>query len=375
MESGSREMVELPVPTGDGDGGPLGLGDGDRLLVVAPHPDDESIAVGGLLQHALAAGAALRVLYLTDGGNNPWAQRASERRLSIGEEDRRRFGDRRRAEAMAALEALGAPLDCTRFLGLPDQGLTDLLLEAGAATRTSLATELLGWRPTHVVSPSPADLHPDHSAAAVLTRLALRETGEGERPMHFTYLVHNPRLRRRGPGRHTVLLSDEERERKRRAILCHRTQAVLRGPWLRAFATRRESLNEFGDPAEAAGHPVRPIGERGGDMLLGLRSLPRPTAFGRRTLAVLLAPAGGEPRALRLPLPFRSGTVAVRDWTTGRARGRTRFDGGPWAGRLAIPADLLPAGADLFAKLEHRFGFFDAAGWLELERTGAREQR
>ena len=44
----------------------------DRLLVVAPHPDDETIAAGGLIQSALHAGAAVRVLFATDGDNNPW---------------------------------------------------------------------------------------------------------------------------------------------------------------------------------------------------------------------------------------------------------------------------------------------------------------
>nr|MBP6330775.1 PIG-L family deacetylase [Dokdonella sp.] len=42
----------------------------DRVLVLAPHPDDEVLATGGLIQQALAAGAALRVIVATDGDNN-----------------------------------------------------------------------------------------------------------------------------------------------------------------------------------------------------------------------------------------------------------------------------------------------------------------
>src|SRR6185436_8274566 len=38
-----------------------------RLLIVAPHPDDEILAAGGLIQHLRAANGTLRVVYLTDG--------------------------------------------------------------------------------------------------------------------------------------------------------------------------------------------------------------------------------------------------------------------------------------------------------------------
>ena len=55
----------------------------DRLLVLAPHPDDESLAIGGLLRLARAVGASVRVIYLTSGENNPWAQRACERRWRV----------------------------------------------------------------------------------------------------------------------------------------------------------------------------------------------------------------------------------------------------------------------------------------------------
>src|SRR3954471_2440470 len=79
----------------------------DRVLVIAPHPDDESIGAGGLLQVARAAGAALRVIVLTDGDNNPWPQRWSEKRWHIGNAERARWGARRREEARAALRILG----------------------------------------------------------------------------------------------------------------------------------------------------------------------------------------------------------------------------------------------------------------------------
>src|SRR5882672_4780790 len=80
-----------------------------RLMLLAPHPDDETIAAGGVLQQVIAAGGSVRIIYFTDGDDNPWAQRAVERRWRIGPDDRKRWGKRRRAEALAALVALGVP--------------------------------------------------------------------------------------------------------------------------------------------------------------------------------------------------------------------------------------------------------------------------
>ena len=79
----------------------------DRLLVFAPHPDDETLATGELIQVARAAGAAVRVVFATDGDNNPWPQRWCERRWHIGPAERERWGRRRRGEAEAALARLG----------------------------------------------------------------------------------------------------------------------------------------------------------------------------------------------------------------------------------------------------------------------------
>ena len=51
-----------------------------RLLVIAPHPDDETLGCGLLLQQVLAAGGEVRIILMTDGDNNPWPQRCLERR-------------------------------------------------------------------------------------------------------------------------------------------------------------------------------------------------------------------------------------------------------------------------------------------------------
>ena len=63
-----------------------------RTLVIAPHPDDESIAAGGLLQRAVAAGAEVRVLVVTDGDNNPWPVRYLKKKLRVTDAGYREYG-------------------------------------------------------------------------------------------------------------------------------------------------------------------------------------------------------------------------------------------------------------------------------------------
>jgi LmbE family N-acetylglucosaminyl deacetylase len=103
----------------------------DKVLVVAPHPDDESLGAGGLLQRIFAQRIPVRILFATNGENNPWAQRFWESRWQIGPNERVRWGQRRRQETLNAISTLGGKPDCARFLNLPDLGTTNLLMQGG----------------------------------------------------------------------------------------------------------------------------------------------------------------------------------------------------------------------------------------------------
>src|SRR5438046_1313541 len=81
---------------------------------------------------------------------------------------RLRWGARRRREALAALAALNVSPRQAVFFGLPDHGLTALLLTAREPSVALLAAEIAAWSPTIVVAPSYRDRHPDHSALAIL---------------------------------------------------------------------------------------------------------------------------------------------------------------------------------------------------------------
>lgn len=120
-----------------------------RVLVLAPHPDDETIGCGGVLLRHRRQGDAVKVVFVTDGlAGDP-------RRLYRG----RDYRAIRRAEARRAARILGVTE--LEFWDCPDGAL------AGVAALRGRLRELLGAeRPDIVYRPSAADPHPDHGALA-----------------------------------------------------------------------------------------------------------------------------------------------------------------------------------------------------------------
>src|SRR5438876_2223839 len=113
---------------------------GERLLVLAPHPDDEVIGCGGLVALHLREGRKVRVVVATDGGE-------------AGEP-----GERQR-ESRAAVASLGSAE--VEFLNFPDRHLAD---SSGFAA--ALRDILVDFRPDLIAAPSAIEIHPDHLALA-----------------------------------------------------------------------------------------------------------------------------------------------------------------------------------------------------------------
>jgi LmbE family N-acetylglucosaminyl deacetylase len=189
---------------------------GARVLVVAPHPDDETLAPGGLVSELHARGARVRAVVLTSGDG---FKRAASR-LTTGPltpEVYRELGRLRHRESEAALASFGVPPEDRLFLcyadgslntmwdrdwepGEPHLGLNGATAApydyawrrgrayCGANLASDLATIVADFQPTSVVYPDADDTHHDHWAAAAFVDYALAETGySGGR---FTYLVH-----------------------------------------------------------------------------------------------------------------------------------------------------------------------------------------
>ena len=151
LASRLRTAPELPVP-----------GRGDVVVVVAAHPDDESLGAGGLIAMAAARGAIVRVVVATDGeASHP----------SSATHDRARLAAVRRAETETAIGRLAPGTEPIR-LALPDGTLRD----ARDTLTRLLEPQLQGA--THVVSTWSADGHPDHETCAdVAAHLAAGRTG------------------------------------------------------------------------------------------------------------------------------------------------------------------------------------------------------
>lgn len=336
------------------------IGPTDRILVIAPHPDDESLGAGALIYRACQVGAHVSVLYLTDGENNPWAQRASERRLVISASDSARFGATRRAEALAALSHLGVRPDAVVRLGWPDQGVTTMLVERPASGVAALARIFRAFCPTLVVAPSRLDLHPDHSAAGVLTHLAQQVSPNAPRPRNLAYLIHHAErqdLLGAGPR---LDVDSEAREAKRLAIRCHRSQAILRGPWLSSFAAASEPyLVEPGTPP--TGRTIRKV-ESDGHTRVSFRCRPHVRAFGAATLFLVVQDPTRRIMAYQAPLSRGDHGLELFD-PTGAPHGPLPWSGSARAGVLEITADVAPERSTVFGAVKRRFGFFDEAGW------------
>lgn len=228
-----REMKEGSVPS---------FNSSSRLLIFAPHPDDESLACGMLLQNAVDAGAAVLVIYVTDGENNPWPQRYLSRRWGLNAADRQRWAKLRRREALAALQVLSVSPEDARFLGWPDQGLARMLKSQSAFVRARLRYLIREWCPTDVVGPDVRDRHRDHSALGLMLE-ALFAGGSlfSEKIHRWTYGVHG---RETGFRRNAQALPQTElqAEAKRRAIRCHQSQLMLSRRRFLGYANRPELL-------------------------------------------------------------------------------------------------------------------------------------
>lgn len=215
---------------------PLSVSAQTRLLVIAPHPDDETIGCGLLIQQVLAAGGVVRLLLLTDGDNNPWPQRFIERRLRIDGAARKRWGVRRRAEVMQAIAQLGVPASALHPLGWSDMGITNRLRDDAFGSIATIRAQLQEFQPSVICCPALDDRHPDHGAAHVLCRLALSEMNP--EPMLLAYPVHGEANRELYPI--LVEAVADQQQRKSQAMNEHQTQMVLSSRRMRRLALSPE---------------------------------------------------------------------------------------------------------------------------------------
>ncbi|MCS6852960.1 MAG: bacillithiol biosynthesis deacetylase BshB1 [Gemmataceae bacterium] len=224
-------------------------------LVIAPHPDDAELGVGGTILLLKAQGARVGVLDLTDGEPTPHGS-----------------PELRRRETEAATAVLG--LDWRGNLGLPNRALVHDL-----AARKALASVIRELRPRVLFAPYWEDAHPDHVQASSLADAArfwakLTKTdmpGEPHYPqrMFYYFSIHL----RVHPKPSFVMDISPYLEGKMRAVSCYESQFLSgRSPqWPTILDDLRDRARYWGWAIGSAyGEPLVSREEIG---LRGLRDL------------------------------------------------------------------------------------------------------
>lgn len=197
---------------------------GSTILVIAPHPDDESFGCGGLIALKRRSGARVHVLYVTDGsGSHP-------RHPTLDPET---LAQRRRGESTAAAAVLGVPPDALTYLDAKDGSLACIGEPAANSLVTRIADVFRSERPTEVFLPSRRDCSSEHEAVFRFMLRARQLARSDARVFEFpVWSWWNPRLLRPFRLRSVWRLTLGEAELlKRAAIACHRSQIEPSVPW------------------------------------------------------------------------------------------------------------------------------------------------
>lgn len=194
-----------------------------RLLVVAPHCDDETLGCGGLIHDVVQAGGQVFAVFMTNGDGFTVATEEQFHRISLTNADYVNSGYTRQIEALQALHLLGMPKNQIVFLGYPDRGLKSMWMDywdsnqpyqsrytgsnhspynnsyqkdapyVGQAVLGNLEQLMLAFQPDLILAPHPSDEHPDHAAtwafvAASFAKLSSNGILSGAKL--YTYLIH-----------------------------------------------------------------------------------------------------------------------------------------------------------------------------------------
>ncbi len=201
---------------------------GQKVMVFSPHPDDETIGVGGYIAQSVKDGAAVRIVLVTNGNEH--------------HQEVLRYSEFRKATGI-----LGVPESNLVFLNFPDGELR----EQNESTLYRASKEQIDlYNPDVVIYPDPRDYNPDHSTTGRIVEKILRI--EPHKRIMYRYLVHYellyPRPRKFNlslyllPPKH-LLTSDTEwrqytlpqniEDLKMQAVFTYRSQ--LKDRWLRGL--------------------------------------------------------------------------------------------------------------------------------------------
>ena len=269
----------------------LDLSPKDRILVLAPHPDDEVLGAGGVIQRSVVLGLPVKVVFFTYGDSNQWSFLLYRKHPVFMPGAVRKMGLIRRDEAMSASGVLGLNPGQLVFLGYPDFGTMNIwfshwgsrpplrsfmthvkavpyqgAFRPGAAYKgeeivTDLRAILRQFKPTKIFISHPADHNGDHLSLYLFMRVALWDEKMDNRAELFPYLVHYigwPKPKGFVPDdqappetlRNSVLWSEyrltpQEFAVKKSALQAHRSQYTSTPKYLLSFVKNNELFGDF----------------------------------------------------------------------------------------------------------------------------------
>ncbi len=149
-----------------------------KTLVVAPHPDDESLGCGGAIALLSSFGIPVSVLFISDGtGSHPNSQKYPPAALR----------ELREREAQQALHLLGASPQSAAFLRLQDGAVPGESVPGFAEAAVLVQAYLAEYAPQTILIPWRRDPHPDHRATSRIVQAALE--GLAQKPRVLEYPV------------------------------------------------------------------------------------------------------------------------------------------------------------------------------------------
>ncbi len=268
------------------------LSQADRILILAPHPDDEVLACSGVIQTAVAAGIPVEIVFLTYGDNNEWAFTLYRKHPVLEPAALRAMGEMRHGEAIAAAQVMGLDASHLRFLGYPDFGTMTIwnthwgpqkpflsmlthvtqvpypdAFRPGAPYKgeeilADVKNVLREFKPTKIFLSHPADHNPDHRSLYLFTQVALWDLEKELNPELYPYLVHFknwPQPRRLAPassltppsyfGRQIAWqildVTTNQIDVKVRALDAHKSQLESSPHYLQSFVRQNELFGNY----------------------------------------------------------------------------------------------------------------------------------
>jgi LmbE family N-acetylglucosaminyl deacetylase len=282
------------------------VGHGERLLVLAPHPDDETLSAAGLIQQVLAQGGSVRSVVVTSGDAYVEAIEEATGKDHLGRADFIRYGEKRLDESRHAAHLLGKGFIHLDLLGYSDGSIYAMLVshwlrshpdrseftgfnhvpyreaedrgiaQDGEDLRNELVAILSENKPTIVVFPDVMENDSDHAGLGMFALLAINDWLENAQPHPYpsrlrllAYLIHWQNdwppganadkpidssdvplflpadLPLRGHSRSCINLSKPEIKLKQQALELYQTQQRAMAPFLEAFVHTNECFTQL----------------------------------------------------------------------------------------------------------------------------------